>query len=304
MLVQAAGVSQSVPNPDGEYPNPSGDFRGQGIANIATGFVAGIPVGGSLSGTTLIRSVGGRSRWANIFTGLFGAVMVLLFAPLIEQLPMAALAGLLVMVGISMINVHRLRLVWNTGLASRGIMLFTLVATLFLPIQYAVAVGVVLHLLIYVYRSAEAVRIERILILEDGSFVEAEAPETLTSEEIVMLQPVGSLFFAGAAEFEEALPDVGDAHHTVVIIGLRDRDEVGSTFIRFLDRYVDELHEQDNLLMLVGVDDNVTMQLERTGLLELIGPENVFPVQPEFGAALEEANTAAQVWIASKSMDS
>ena len=299
-LVQAAGVSQSVPNPDGEYPNPSGDFRGQGIANIATGFVAGIPVGGSLSGTMLVRSVGGRTRWANIFTGLFGALMVLLIGPLIEQLPMAALAGLLVMVGISMINVPRLQLVWQTGVASRTIMVTTLVATLFLPIQYAVAVGVVLHLLLYVYTSAEAVRIERIVIDENGDFLEADVPDVLTDEEIVMLMPVGSLFFAGATEFEEALPDVGDAHHAVVIIGLRDRDEVGSTFIRFLGRYAEELHVQNNLLMLAGVDDHVALQLERTGLLRQIGPENVFPVQPAFGAATKDAYVAAQAWIAAQ----
>jgi SulP family sulfate permease len=68
-LVQGAGVSQSKPNPDGEYPDPSGDFRGQGAGNVAVGFFGGIPVGGSLSGTALIQSIGGVSRWANIFTG-------------------------------------------------------------------------------------------------------------------------------------------------------------------------------------------------------------------------------------------
>ena len=49
---------------------------------------------------------------------------------------------------------------------------------------------------------------------------------------LLIIQPIGSLFFAGVAEFEEALPDVGDAHGSVVIFRLRDRDEVGSTFIR------------------------------------------------------------------------
>ncbi|MCJ7659166.1 MAG: SulP family inorganic anion transporter, partial [Anaerolineales bacterium] len=72
-LVTAAGVSGSIPNPDGDYPDPSGDFRGQGAGNLAVGFVGGIPVGGSLSGTYMIQSVGGKSRWANIFTGLFTA---------------------------------------------------------------------------------------------------------------------------------------------------------------------------------------------------------------------------------------
>jgi SulP family sulfate permease len=297
-LVQAAGVSQSVPNPDGEYPDPSGDFRGQGLANVAVGFTGGIPVGGSLSGTTLIKSVGGTSRWANIFTGLFGAVAVLLFAPLLEQLPLPALAGLLVMVGFSMIKVHRMRFVWRTGAVPMTIMLITFVATLFLPIQYAVALGVIFHVVLYVYQSAEKVEIERIILQEDGTFAEAEAPQTLSSNETVILRPVGSLFFAGAAQFEEQLPDVGDAEHAVVLLGLRDREEVGSTFIRVIERYTKELQVQDNLLMLVGVDERVVEQLEDTGLLDLIGEENIFPVEATYGGALQDALTAADAWIA------
>jgi SulP family sulfate permease len=100
-LVQAAGVSGSVPNPDGDYPDPSGDFRGQGAANVAVGFVGGVPVGGSLSGTILIQTMGGRSRWANISTGVFTLVSILLIAPLIEKIPMPTLAGLLVVIGFS-----------------------------------------------------------------------------------------------------------------------------------------------------------------------------------------------------------
>ncbi|MGD9147916.1 MAG: SulP family inorganic anion transporter, partial [Anaerolineae bacterium] len=149
-LVQAAGVSQSVPNPDGEYPDPSGDFRGQGIANVAVGLCGGLPVGGSVSGTALVRSCGARSRWANVFTGLFGLVVVLLFAPLVELVPLASLAGLLVTVGAGMVNVPRMRTVWNTGPMPLVIMVVTFIATLFTSIQVAVALGVVLHLLLFV----------------------------------------------------------------------------------------------------------------------------------------------------------
>lgn len=80
-LVQAAGVSGSVPNPDGEYPDPSGDFRGQGVGNLAVGLVGGIPVGGSVSGTIMIQNMGGQSRWANISTGIIAGLAVLLIAP-------------------------------------------------------------------------------------------------------------------------------------------------------------------------------------------------------------------------------
>ena len=59
-LVQGAGVSQGTPNPDGQYPDVSRDFLGQGAANIATSLVGGIPAGGSVSGTALIMSAGGQ----------------------------------------------------------------------------------------------------------------------------------------------------------------------------------------------------------------------------------------------------
>ena len=296
-LVQAAGVSGSIPNPDGEYPDPSGDFRGQGAGNFVMGFFAGIPAGGSLSGTSLLQSIGGRSRWANIFTGVFAAIAVLLIAPFIEAIPMPTLAGLLIVVGVGMIKTNRIQTVQHTGTVPFVIMILTFILTLFLPLQIAVALGVLFSILMYVYRSSEAVRIEQIVLQEDGSLVEAAAPEELTSCESVTLMPIGSLFFAGSAEFEEHLPDIGDAKRAVVIFRLRDRDEVGSTFVRIIKRYGTQLEESGNKLMLAGVNERVMEQLSATDLTDLLGDEDIFPVEPRFGAALEKANAAAQLWI-------
>jgi SulP family sulfate permease len=296
-LVQAAGVSGSVPNPDGEYPDPSGDFRGQGAGNLAAGIVGGIPVGGSMSGTFLIQSTGGKSRWANIATGLFTAIAVLAVGPLIETIPLPTLAGLLIVVGVSMIKVPRIQTVWHTGPAPATIMGITFFATLFTPIQVAVALGAALHILLHVFRSAEAVRLERIVQLDDHTFSEVEVPQELPSGEIVILYPIGSLFFAGVAELEEKLPTVGGATGTAVIFRLRDRDEVGSTFIRALDRYTRALQKGENLLLLAGLNPRVVDQLEKTDLLDLIGEENIFPGQPQFGAALHLALAAAEKWM-------
>ncbi len=297
-LVQASGVSGSIPNPDGEYPNPSGDFRGQGIANLSVGLFGGIAVGGSLSGTTLIQSIGGVSRWANIFTSIFTVVILLLFAQFIALLPLTALAGLLIVVGVSMIKVPRIQTVWRTGLVPLTVMIVTFVATLFLPLQYAVATGVIFTTLLYVFRSADKVRIERIVPLEDGGFDEGETPEEVPSGEMLIIEPVGSLFFAGTAEFEEALPTVGDASGAVVIIRLRDRDDVGSTFIRMIQRYAGELQAAGNCLMLEGLSEHVLNQLESTKIIDLIGRENLFVARTRFGGSLKEAMAAAESWMA------
>src|SRR5512140_426876 len=64
-LAQSAGISQAVPNPDGETPNASRDFIGQGAANLAGGLIQGLPAGGSLGGTTYLLKLGAKSRWAS-----------------------------------------------------------------------------------------------------------------------------------------------------------------------------------------------------------------------------------------------
>jgi len=142
------------------------------------------------------------------------------------------------------------------------------------------------------------VRLERIVPQVDGTFVEAEVPEALPSREIVVIQPIGSLFFAGVAELEEHLPKVGQAQGSAVIIRLRDRDEVGSTFIRTMQRYAESLQAGGNVLMLEGLSEKVLEQIERTDLLDLIGEENVFLGQPQHGASLRQSLSAAEALLA------
>ena len=79
---------------------------------------------------------------------------------------------------------------------------------------------------------------------------------------------------------------------------LRDGDQVGSTFIRTLDRYARTLQARGNKLMLGGLNERGVEQLASTGLLDLIGEENVFPGPPQFGAALRQALTVAEAWRA------
>jgi len=302
-LVQGAGVSLSYTNPDGKYPDVSRDFVGQGIANLAVSFFQGLPVGGSLSSTALVVSAGAKTRLANIFTGLFAILAVLLLAPMIELLPMAGLAAILVVAGVQSIKVPRIRAVWQTRLASRGVMIFTFIATLILSIQFAVFLGVFLSILVHVFRAAERVEISEIVPLEGGRYEERPAPKQLPSRQVIVLFPKGSLFFAGATEFEENLPGVGDAQGTAVILRLRGRNEIGSTFLRVIDRYGKSLKANQGKLILVGVSEQVYTQLRKTGLLDDLGSENVYRATPIMGDSALTACEDARQWLASSQVD-
>ena len=197
-LIQGAGVSQGTPNPDGKYPDVSRDFLGQGVANIATSFVGGIPAGGSISGTVLIMSAGAKSRWTNIFGGLFVAVVVLAAAPLVELVPMPGLAALLIVAGFQGLRIEPAIVVWNTGRLTAIVMIMTFVATLLVPLRDAVLVGMAFSILLHVFREANKVVITQILPVAGGLPEEGPVPKLLPSNELTMLQVYGNLFFAGA----------------------------------------------------------------------------------------------------------
>jgi SulP family sulfate permease len=296
-LIQGAGVSQGYPNPDGRYPNVSRDFLGQGVANIGTSFVGGVPGGGSISGTALIMGAGARSRWTNIFAGLFVAVVVLVAGPLVEKVSMPALAALLIVAGYQGLRIQEAITVWNTGKVTAVVMIMTFVATLIVPLQYAVLVGVALSIVLYVFRQSNKVIITEIVPVPGGLPEERPTPKELPSDRLTMLLVHGSLFFAGAKSVEDMLPAVERTTHAVVAIGLRGKSEIGSTFITVLNRYAQALQARDSKLMLVGVDPAVRDQLAKTGVLTLIGEENVFLATPQLGTAMNRAAAAAYTWL-------
>jgi SulP family sulfate permease len=300
-LVQGAGVGQSYPNPDGTYPDVSRDFTGQGVANIATGLFQGIPCGGSMSGTAVTVNAGARSRWTNISAGLFVAVIVLLFVNIVTLIPMAALAGLLVVVGFQNIRPKDIRLVWSTNRIALCAMVLTLLATLTIPLQFAILVGVAISIMLHVVQSSNRIRVVEFVPVAGGFPVEQPAPKNLSSHQITVLYPYGSLFFATASVFEEGLPKIDEARHAAVILILRGQTELGSTLIGVLRRYSEELRAKSGRLMLAGVSTELRDQLGRTGSISVIGEENLFMSQSELGSAMNEAISTAQSWIEQQS---
>jgi SulP family sulfate permease len=296
-LVQGAGVSQGTPNPDGRYPDVSRDFLGQGAANIATSLVSGVPAGGSVSGTALLMGAGAKSRWGNIFVGLFVAGIVLLAAPLVERVPMPALAALLIVAGFQGLRWEQAVVAWKTGRISKVVMLVTFVATLVVPLQFAVLFGMALSIVLHVFRQSNKVVVTQWVLQPEGFPLEQPVPRRLPSHELTLLHVYGSLFFAAARSIEEMLPEIGDAKRAVVAINLRGKDEIGSTFVTVLQRYSQALRDHDSRLMLVGVDPVVRDQLAKTGVLQVIGEENIFLATPQIGVALNRAVAVANDWI-------
>jgi sulfate permease, SulP family len=302
-LVQGAGVSQAFPNPDGKFSNVSRDFFGQGMANLAAGFFGGIPAGGSSSGSALMITAGARSRWAHIFGGVAVAVVVLLFANQVELIAMPALAGLVIVAGVQMINVNAIQTVWQTNLIARTTMLITFGTTLIMPLQYAVFLGVAISILLVVVQQSNTIKVVEWVPVDGGWPVERPAPKELESGKLTVLYIYGNLFYAAAKALEKDLPAVEGARRAVVMLLLRGYDDVGSTVNEVFRRYVESLLANDSKLILVGLSPALRDQLKRTGLLSLIGEENIFLATETIGGAGNAALQSAREWLAASSTD-
>jgi SulP family sulfate permease len=291
-LVQGAGVSKTIPNPDGGYPDISRDFSAKGAANIASGLFSGMPIGGAMSETAVSLKAGARSRWAGIFSGGFIILAVLLLADGVGYLAMPAIAALLVMAGIEVIKPARIGDVWHSGWEPRVIMLSTFVATLVLPVQEAVFMGVALSMLHYLYASSVDVRIVSMTPLPNGSFAEHPAPARLQPGQTVVLAAYGSLYFAAAATLEKKLPAA--APGACVILRLRGVQRAGSTLVTVIEQYAHTLQRGGATLMLAEVSPPLHAQLVKTGTVESCGAERVFLAEADVFAATRRALQAAE----------
>jgi len=294
-LIQGAGVSQAYVNPDGRYPNASRDFIGQGAANVAAGFFRGMPVGGSVSATSLIVNSGARTRLANIFAGVVIAIITLLFSGAVGKLAMPALAGLLIVIGFRTIKPANVMAVWRTGNTQRVVMVITFLLVLMIPLQFAVLAGVALSIVLYTVRQSNRIVVKEWKLKEGKLPLEQAAPSTVLPGAVTVLVPYGSLFYAAAPVFEGKLPSVDEqTSRAVVIVNLRGRTELGSTFMNVIERYAAELVEHGSRLMLAEVEPSVREQLARAGMVDSVSHRNIFVQTDRVGESVYEAYAAAE----------
>ena len=297
-LVQGAAISAGFPNPDGRYPDASRDFIGQGAANVIAGIFRGMPVGGSMSATSLNKSAGARSRIALMIAGVVMAVVIIAFAGLVGHIAMPALAGLLMLVGYRTIKPDDLQSVWKTGAVQKAVLATSFALTMVIPLQYAVLAGVGLSVILHVVRQSNQVTIKRWRLDPDGNLIETDPPAQLPAGEVVALQPYGTLFFAAAPVLESQLPaPAAISLNSVVILRLRGRTDLGTTFMDVLRRYAQALTAAGSKLVIVSASERIQEQLRVTGVTDLITPENIYAGDERVGATLKRAYADATAWI-------
>jgi SulP family sulfate permease len=297
-LIQGAGVSASFPNEDGAPQDVSQDFVGQGAGNVVAGLFQAMPVGGSMSGSSLMTSAGARTRAAAFYAAGVMAVVILLFGGVIELVAIPSIAGLLIVIGVATIKPERVMAVAKTGAVPLTVMTITFALTLVVPLQYAVLVGVGISTILFVIQQSTRLVTKRLVFHDDGRVEEVEPPLTVAPDEVIVLQPYGALFFASASTLVEQMPTVTpDSSNSVVVLRVRGADEAGATLLDVLTSYAAELRGVDSKLVLVTDNERVIRQLRVTGATDVIGSDNVYRSNAFVGETTRQAHADARRWV-------
>jgi SulP family sulfate permease len=235
--------------------------------------------------------------------GLLVGVFVLLFANQVENVAIPAVAAVLIVAGFETFRFEEIKDIRDVSRSSMVVMGVTFLATLTLPIQQAIIVGIFLSILDFVYTASKDIRLVELALTDEGSFETKPPPPNLEDNKVTILQGWGEFFFAGARTLEDMLPQAQDAQRAVVILRMHDRIQIRSTLIIILERYAEKLQANGGKIILSGVSEKVKLQLDRTETTETIPEKDIFMATNILGASTRAAIQAAEAWLEENSED-
>lgn len=275
--------------------NSNRELIGQGIGNMVAGFFGGLPgAGATMRSVANIRS-GGRTPISGALMGVVLLATLLWVGPLAEKIPLAVLAGILLKVGVDIIDWRFLRHIWEAPRADVGIMVVVFLITVAVDLITAVAAGVVLASLFFVKEMADLQLANMNVITE----VHEESP--LTPQEaavmernagkIVLIHVDGPMSFGSAKNMVRRLETVpGLKTFTSCVLDLSDVPAIDGTAALAIDDMLRIIRAHKQHLFFVGIQPHVTEALEGFGVLAHIRPGHRYP---ERLAALKHAAEAA-----------
>ncbi|HWQ15956.1 MAG TPA: SulP family inorganic anion transporter [Roseiflexaceae bacterium] len=274
-LVEATSIARSIAVQSGQRLDTNQEFVGQGVANIAAGLFSGYPCSGSFNRSALNYEAGARTPLAAAFSGLVVLLAMLFLGPLTAFLPRASLAGMLVLAAWGMVDRRQMRRIWRGARGEALIMLVTLFATLFLPLQFAVLAGILMSFAYYIMKtSTPQVR----PVLPDDDFRHlVHRPERPHCPQLGILDVHGDLYFGAVGHVEDAIRRYRAEHPTqrFLLLRMQSVDLIDISGIRMLESVLRLYYEVGGDVYLTRVNEPVLRVMRATGFLQRLGEGHV-----------------------------
>lgn len=261
----------------GDRHDSNTELVAQGIANFVSPIFGGIPATGAIARTMTNINNGGRSPIAGIVHAIVLLLILLFLMPLAKYIPMACLAGVLVIVSYNMSGWRVFKGLLKNPKADVVVLLITFFLTVIFDLTVAIEVGLVIACVLFMKRVMETTQIS---VITDEIDPNKESDLEVHEEHLIIPNGVevyeinGPYFFGIATKFEEIMASLGD-RPKIRIIRMRKVPFIDSTGIHNLTTLC-EMSQKENIhIILSGVNPQVHNVLEKSGFYELLGKENI-----------------------------
>jgi SulP family sulfate permease len=282
-LTEAVSIARSLADRTGQNLDCNQEFIGQGLSNMVGCFFSGYVATGSFNRSGLNYQAGAKTPLAAVFAGVLLIVLVILIAPLAAFLPNAAMAGILFLVAWGLMDFRQIGKIFRTSRAESVIMCTTFFATLFLELEFAILLGVIFSLVMYLNRTSHPRILTRVPDprLDERPFV--TDPVLPECPQLKIIRIDGSLYFGAVNHVQERLQEMqcenpDQKHLLVVASGINFIDMAGAEFLVHLAK---EREEAGGRLYLYGIKEGICSHFRLTGYLLDIGTDYLYESKAE-----------------------
>ncbi len=292
-LVEAVSIARSVALKSGQHINGNQEFIGQGLANVVGSFFSSYASSGSFTRSGINYTAGARTPMAALFAAGILAAILLLVAPLASYLPIPAMAGILLLVAWKLIDFHHIRSIIQVSRSETLVLGATFFATLFIELEFAIYVGVMLSLIMYLMRTARPRIHSMVPNTEEGLSNMVSAADKPECPQFKIIQIEGSLFFGAIEHVQRTLRafhenNASQKHLLIIGTSINFIDVAGAEMILQESDYRKKI---GGGLYVVKVKEEVCNILKKGDYLQRFGAENVFISKTDaIGAIFDEVD--------------
>ncbi len=279
-FMEAISIAKDMAARSGYRLDPNQELIGQGLANIAGSFSGSYPVSGSFSRSAVNFQAGAASGMSSVFTSIAVIITLLFCTPLLYHLPQSVLAAIIMMAVVGLLNIQDVKHAFTVRRADGIICVITFAATLFFAphLDKGIMIGVVLSAAVFFYKRMRP-NIAELSLWEDTHYRNTRLFNLAQCKYIAVIRFDGPLFYGNISYLEDEvlkivrnLPELRTIHFKCN--GINTMDTSGE---HALSQIVDRLHAAGYTVCFSGIKVQIVEIMERSGLLEKIGPENTFP---------------------------
>lgn len=287
-LTEAVAIARAIALKSGQRIDSSQEFIGQGLANVLGSFASSYVSSGSFTRSGVNYAAGARTPLAPVFSALFLVLTLVALAPFVRYLPIASMAAILLVVAWSLIDFHHIRSILRTSRSDAAVLAATFFATLFLQLEFAIYVGVLLSLLIFLERTARPEI--RAAVPAPGAHSYHFVAQTNEPDccQLKMVFVEGAIYFGAVDHVQRRLRDV-DAEqplHKHLLLLAPGINFIDSSGAELLGQEARRRRRLGGGLHFHRLHPAVVDVLERAGHLDDIGRENLHPIGPNVIDAL------------------